>query len=239
MTLFGWLRKINGNLTRSGNPDRRSAAVRPCLEQLEDRVTPTTFDTITNVAINIAPNLTTKSATETVTATVTQAPTNGGTANTPVTSGNVAFNLNGQTGTAALNASGQATFTATLPLYAVASTQALAAVYTGGTSGSDTFNNSFFLSPVYLNTLNGLFASNITFTGPALNQTSLPINDFGSYKGESDSMTLIILPVDFHYVDPGTIQDFTLLGLNLPGSLAPRLGALFSSLATSEGVQQI
>lgn len=242
MTLFGWLRKINGTLARSGNPERsntsaqRRAAARPCLEQLEDRVTPTTFDTITNAAISIAPNMTTKTATETVTATVTQS---GITPVTPVTSGSVTFNLNGQTGTGTLNSSGQATFTTTLPLYAVATNQTLAAVYTGASSDSDTFNSSIFLSPVYLNTLNGLFSSNITFTGPALNQTSLPITDLGTYKGESNDVTVAFIAIDFSYVDPGTIQDFTLLGFTLAGSLAPKLGALFTNLATSEGIPQL
>lgn len=242
MTLFSWLRKINGTLASNGNPSRRGtsaqrgAAPRPCLEQLEDRVTPTTFDTITNAAISITPNMATKTATETVTATVTQS---GITPVTPVTSGSVAFNLNGQTGTGTLNSSGQATFTATLPLYAVATNQTLAAVYTGATTATDTFNSSIFLTPVYLNTLNGLFSSNITFTGPALNQTTLPITDLGTYKGESNDVTVVFLPIDFTYVDPGTIQDFTLLGFTLAGSLAPKLGSLFSSLAASEGIPQL
>ncbi len=107
---------------------------------------PTTFNTTTNVALSITPSFFARTATETITATVTQAGTT-----TPVTSGNVSFNVNGQTGTAALNSAGQASFTTTLPLYAVADNQTLQAFYAGATVGSDTFNSSVFLSPVYLN----------------------------------------------------------------------------------------
>lgn len=236
MTLFGWLQEINGKLARAGNPDRRGVASCPCLEQLEDRVTPTTFDTITNVAINIAPSLGARTATETITATVTQA---GATTPAPVTSGNVFFNVNGQTGTVGLNSAGQATFMTTLPLYAVASTQTPQAFYEGATTDTDTFNSSAFLSPVYLNVLNAIFPSNITFVGPPLSQTTLPINPYGSYKGETDNVSLFAIPIDFNYVDPGTIQTFNLFGLTLSGSFSGTLFAPFESFYISLATQLI
>lgn len=240
MTLFSSLRKLNGKFARSGDSCPRSAkaqtgaAARPRLEQLEDRVTPTTFNTITNLAINIAPSIGARTATETITATVTQA---GVTPVTPVTSGNVFFNVNGQTGNATLNSAGQATFTTTLPLYAVASTQTPQAFYQGATVGSDTFNSSAFLSPVYLNVMNAILPSNITFVGPPLSQTTLPINPYGSYKGETNNVNLFFVPVDFNYVDPGTIQTFTLLGLTFSGSFSGTLFAPFESFYTSLNIQ--
>ena len=86
MTMFGWLRKINDKLWRGGKhdcrttPKQREATAQPCLEYLEDRVTPTTFNTTTNVALSITPSFFARTATETITATVTQAGTT-----TPVT----------------------------------------------------------------------------------------------------------------------------------------------------------
>lgn len=240
MTLFHWLRKINGKLSRGSDPNGRNApvqrgsVVRPHLEQLEDRVTPTTFDTVTNIAVGIVPSFAGRTATETITATVTQAGTT-----TPVTGGTVSFNVNNQTGTAGLNSAGQASFTTSLPLYAAATTQTPQVFYEGATVGSDTFNSSVFLSPVYLNVLNALFPSNITFVGPPLSQSTLPINPYGSYKGETDNVTLFFLPVDFNYVDPGTIQTFTLLGITLPGSLSSSVFAQFESFYTSSNIQLI
>ena len=63
MTLFGWLPKINGKLQRGGNQSCRStqaqqvAATRLRLEELEERLTPSTFNTTTNVAVGITPSL--------------------------------------------------------------------------------------------------------------------------------------------------------------------------------------
>lgn len=215
MTLFGELRKINGK-----------SASRLYLEQLEDRLTPAVIDTVTNVAINLTPNLAAQTSTETVTATVTLAGAN--TAGTLVTNGNVAFNLNGQTGTAALNSNGQAVFTVTLPRLAVETNQILLADYEGATAGVNSFNGSLFLSPVYLNIFNGYLNSNITFTGPPPNQSTLPITQFGTYNGEKDEVTLLTT-FDFNYVDPGTVQNFTIFGLNFPGSFANSLFDLFEN----------
>lgn len=229
MSLFGWLRKINGKQEQGGNFSRRSTAARPRLEELEDRVTPATFNTTTNVAISITPNFLSRTATETITATVTQFGTT-----TPVVAGNVNFNVNGQTGTGALNGSGQATFSTSLPLYAVVSAQTVGAGYQGATTDTDTFNFSSFLSPVYLNSLNAVFASQITFGTPPSTSFSPSFNSAG---GETDNVSLFGLAVKFNYIDPGTIQNFTLLGFTLPGSLSGTLFAGVESAVTSASTQ--
>jgi hypothetical protein len=222
---------IYGKMARSGDhtgastPAQRDMTARPRLEPLEDRLTPATFDTMTNVAISITPNFLARMATETITATVTQAGTT-----TPVTTGTINFNLNGQTGTAALNSSGQATFTTTLPTYAVAGNQTLNAVYAGATDASgNVFNSSMFLSPVYLNVMNAVFASQITFGTPP---TATFSPSFNSAGGESDMLAFFI-PIKFNYVDPGTIQTFSVFGLSLPGSLSGTLFAGVESFVAS------
>lgn len=233
MALSVWLAKLKGKMARSNNRTRlgtlaqRSMTARPRLEQLEDRLVPATFDTVTNVAISITPNFFARSASETITATVNQAGTT-----TPVTSGNVAFNLNGKTGMAALNSSGQATFALTLPSYAVAGNQTLQAAFAGSTTATDTFNSSMFLSPVYLNVMNAVFASQISFGTPPTTATS----NFNSAGGESDKVTFFI-PIDFKYVDPGTIDSFSFLGLTLPGSLSGTLFAPIESAVVSASNQ--
>lgn len=184
---------------------------RPRLEQLEDRVAAATFDTVTNVDIKINPTYF-FNAIETITATLTQAGTN-----TPVTSGNVVFNLNNRTATAPLNDAGAASFTTTLPLLAVATNQTVQAFYEGAATGSDTFNSSVFFSPVYLNQWNAFLLSFISFAGPPPAQSTLPINSYGSYNGEND-MFLYNVPgspvgetfILVHYVDPGVIQSIRL-----------------------------
>lgn len=247
MILSGWLQKVKGKLMPRGGhgrrrvPAPRAATIRPRLEYLEDRVVPAAIDTTTNVAINITPNIVARTATETITATVTQADSN-----TPVTAGNVFFNVNNnpllatingpQPGTVALNSNGQATLTTTLPLYAVAVPQTLEASYEGVMG---TANPSTFLSPVYLNVLDALLPSNITFAGPPLSQPTLPIHRFGSYNGESDNLNFFGKSIDFHYVDPGTIQDFTIGGFTFSGSLANKLLGQVESAWIDAGLQPL
>jgi hypothetical protein len=235
MTLFSWLRKINRKLARGGNPGcrntpaQRIAAARPCLEELEERLTPTTYDTITNAAISIAPNFGARTATETITAIVTNNDPNGPTP----TAGNFSVNVND---TLNVNGtlknfvnSGQGSVTLTLPLIAVAVPQTLEVYYGGATVGANTFNASVLFTPVYLNALNAFAPSNVTFLPPALSQGSLPVSPYGTHIGESDNVAFV-LPIDFNYVDPGTIQSFSILGLNLPGSLS---ASLFASIESS------
>jgi hypothetical protein len=226
MSLFGWLRAINGKSGRhSGQgsrsvPERRGATVRPCLERLEDRLAPASVATTTSIAVSITPNALAHTANETITATVTQTGTT-----TPVTSGNIGFNVNNQTGTAALNSSGQATFSVGLPLYAVALNQTVQVSYAGATVGTNTFVASSFLAPVYLNVMNAVFASQITFGTPPSTGTATPFTTFQSSGGETNDVSVFGISVKFNYVDPGTIQNFTALGITFPGSLS---GTIFA-----------
>jgi hypothetical protein len=236
MTLFGWLRGINGkHARRSGQssrsePMRRGATIRPRLEPLEDRLAPASLATTTNVAISITPNALAATANETITATVTQQGTT-----TPVTSGNIAFNVNNKMGTATLNSNGQATFSVALPLIAVALNQTVEVAYAGATVGTNTFVASTFLSPVYLNVMNAVFASQITFGTPPTTTTTPP--PFNSSGGETNDVSVFGLSVSFSYVDPGTIQNFTALGLTFPGSLSGTLFAPVESFVVSASNQ--
>jgi hypothetical protein len=232
MTLFGWLRGINAMLVRRRGQASRNAPVqqgvtiRPRLECLEDRLAPSDFLTTTNVAISITPNMVTRTANETITATVTQQGTT-----TPVTAGTVAFNVNNQMATAGVNSNGQAAFSVSLPLYAVATNQTVEASYQGTTVGSDTFLGSQFLAPVYLNVMNWVFASQITF------ETPTSTSSFQSSGGETDNVSLFGLSVKFNYVDPGTIDNFAVLGFTLPGSLSGTLFASVESFVISSSAQ--
>lgn len=223
MIKFRRQRENDGKLLRRGShdnrlaPARRDTRVRPCLEHLEDRMVPAAIDTTTNVAIAITPNLFGHTATETITATVTQLGSN-----TPVTSGNLNFNLNNQQGTVPLNSNGQATFSVSLPLFAVVNNQTLLASYGGATAGINTFESSAFLSPVYLNMLNGVFASQITFGTPPT--PTPPTTPFNSASGEKDAITLLFLPVDFNYIDPGRIDTIDIGGFTIPGAFATVFG---------------
>lgn len=190
MTLLGWLRR------NTEKPERQDAMVRLQLEPLEDRLALSTFNTVTNAAISITPNFFGLNATETITATVMQQGTT-----TPVTGGNVAFNVNNQMGTATLNNNGQATFSVTLALFAVGTNQTLQVNYQGATIGSDTFNNSAFLAPVYLNVDNLIFPAQITYGTPT------SATSFQSSGGETDALTYFGLPLKFNYSDPGSIQN--------------------------------
>jgi hypothetical protein len=236
MTLFGWLREINGKFARRGGrdsrsaPERRGATVRPRLELLEDRVTPASIATSSSVAISITPNFAARTANETVTDTVTLMGTT-----TPVTSGTVAFNINNQMGTAGLNSSGQATFSVSLPLYAVANNQTVQVTYGGATAGTNTFVGNNFLSPVYLNVMNAVFASQISFGTPPTSTSTPP--PFQSSGGETNNVTVFGISVKFNYVDPGTIDTFSVLGFTLPGSLSGTLFAPVESAVASASSQ--
>ncbi|HTU90485.1 MAG TPA: hypothetical protein VMF69_10460 [Gemmataceae bacterium] len=232
MTLLRWLREVKGKLAGGGSHGRRStpaqrvAATRPRLEELEERLTPTTYDTITNAAISITPNFSARTASETITATVTNN-TSGGPS---VTAGNFSVNVNNMLNVnGTLNSSGQGSLTFTLPLVAVAVPQTIEVYYGGATVGANTFNPSVLFSPVYLNAMNAFLPSTITFVPPALSQSSLPVSPFGTHNGESDDVAFI----DFNYIDPGTMQTFTLFGFTLPGSFSSNLLAPFETAVAS------
>jgi len=169
-------------------------SVRPQLEPLEDRLSPTASSI--GVAINITPNLLTFTARETITATVTQQGSN-----TPVTSGTVSFNVNSQQGAALLNSNGQATFAVNLPLFAVGFNQTLDVAF----QGSAAADPSSFVTPVYLNLWNAVLPSQLTYGPPTTIPTS-SAPSLGSTGGESDALFLFDIPVVAHYVDPGLID---------------------------------
>jgi hypothetical protein len=238
MILFDLLRKINRELVLCDNPRCRKmlaqpgAATQPRLEELEERLTPTNYNTITSAAISIAPNFAARTATETITATVTNLNSNG----PPITAGNIGVNVNNTVVAGGpLNSSGQASVTITLPSVAVAVPQTLQVYYGGATVGSNTFNSSAFFSPVYLNVLNEFLNANVTFVGPYYSQQSLPIGPYGSYNGETD--TINFFNIQFNYVDPGTIETFSILGIGFPGSFAARLFGPIESFASTANAQ--
>ncbi|HTU22792.1 MAG TPA: Ig-like domain-containing protein [Gemmataceae bacterium] len=226
MILLRWLREVNEKLLSRGNrdsrrpPAQRDATARPVLEHLEDRVVPS-VDTTTNIAIAITPNFLGHTATETITATVTQSNTN-----TPVTAGSVGFIVNNQPASVPVNSNGQATFSLSLPLSAVATNETVLVAYSGTLtitpSGPDGFLPSGVLSPVYLNLMNELLPSHITFATPenALSNAFV----LSSIGGETDAVSLLFLPIDFNYGDPGVILSMKIGELTLPGQLASAFG---------------
>jgi hypothetical protein len=232
---------------------RPSAQLR--LELLEDRVVPSfTTSTYTNATVQITPGFT---VTEKVTATVTLFPSfdssNGQITPIPSgatapTQGTVLFNLNNMQQSATLNSNGQATATFQVPLLAFLTSQTLEVSYQGffDTSTGNSWMGSDFLAPLYKNWDNVLFPGTLTFNqltpqqvyaeqisifqNPSGLQTTL--TPYNTAQGETDTLTTPIGPVAFHYVDPGTIDTITALGMQLPGIFALRLNA-FAGIPTS------
>lgn len=211
-------------------------STRPCLEELESRVTPTPFSgTYTNAVVQVTPNFLAGTVTETVTANVTNAPTfdsiSGVTTPVPpgavTPSGTILFNLNNHQQQAQLNSNGQATASFTLPIFAVLTSQQLSVEYEGGPNSEP----SAFNAPLYMNFDNLLLPATLTFgqlspqqLTPSFNTTtgaltSLP--PFNTAQGETDSMGLL----RFGYTDPGVISSVDALGIDLPGMFAAALGA--------------
>ena len=85
--------------------------------------------------------------------------------------------------------------------------------------------------------MNALFPSNVSFVGPPLSQSSLPINPYGSYNGESNNVNLFGIPVNFRYIDPGTIQTFNLFGITFSGSLSSTVFAPYEVFYNSLNIQ--
>jgi hypothetical protein len=224
---------------------RSRPTARPCLEELEGRLTPSAVvSTYTDVSVQVAPSFFSGTVKETVTATVKNVPsfnpTTGQTTPVPSgagpASGTVLFNLNNQMQNAQLNSNGQATVSFTLPIFAVLTSQTLEASYLGTPSAMDLsdfdYLGSTFLAPLYMNYNNLLFSATLTFgqltpqqtapppTNPTTGQpTSLPL--FNTAQGETDSFGI----VNFLYTDPGVINQVEVLGFTLPGSFAAQLNA--------------
>ena len=235
------------------------------LEQLEDRIVPSfTTNTYTNASVQITPGFIVKE-TVTATVTPFQGFDNvtGQIIPIPVgatnpTSGTVLFNLNNQMATGTLDGNGQATATFQVPLLAFLTSQTLQVEYIGTTDDAgDEWVGSTFLAPLYKNfdnlVFNGLLLpSTLTFgqltpeqvyaeaisrfQNPTMNfpfanpTTTVP---FYTAQGETDTLSNGLIA--FNYVDPGTIDSVTVLGFNLPGSVAFQLGAYngFSSSSSS------
>lgn len=199
---------------------KHPASARPCLEELEDHVTPVNvIPTATNVAIQITPNLSNFSVTETVTAKVTTVPQG-----LPAIPATVFFNLNNQQQQAQLDSNGQATATFSLPLLALFASQELTVQYSGGPSqgGLTVYGLSNFNAPVYLNFDNLLLPANVTFNPlPPQQPSSTSLPPYNTAQGETDSFG----PLVFHYSDPGVITSVEVFGHSLPGSFAASFGA--------------
>ena len=138
----------------------------------------------------------------------------------------VLFNLNNQQQSANVNSNGQATATFTLPLLTLFTSQTLKASYQGVTVGTDIFESSQFLAPLYTNFDNLIFVATLTFgTLSQQQQTGNPttgtLPSFNTAQGESNNMGIL----NFHYDDPGTITTFEAFGFTFPGSLAFKVGA--------------
>ncbi len=240
--LTDWLRKrpeVKTSKTRS------SARLR--LEELEDRVVPSfTTATYTDATVQITPGLT---VTETVTVKVT--PFQGfdsstgqitpiPTGATAPTNGTVLFDLNGQMQSATLNSNGQATATFQVPLLAFLTSQFLEAQYLGSSNSTgDVWQESTFFAPLYKNWTNVLTAGTLTFNqltpqqvyaeeiSVFQNPSGMPTTLVPSHtaQGEKDTIATPVGPVTFNYVDPGTIDTISALGMQFPGILALQLGA--------------
>jgi hypothetical protein len=220
---------------------RSHPSSRPCLEELESRLTPTPVSTgtYTNAIVQVSPSFFSGTVTETITATVTNAPIfnpfTGTTTPVPsgatTPSGTILFNLNNKMQSAQLNSNGQATVSFTLPFFTVFTSQALEVSYLGNFTNPDVESQgSTFLAPLYMNYNNLLFPAALTFgqltpqqVQPIVNangnQTGLA--SFNTAQGETDSFGI----VSFQYVDPGIINQIQAFGFNLPGSFAAQLNA--------------
>jgi hypothetical protein len=249
--LTDWLRKHPEVKT----PRSRSSA-RLRLEELEDRLVPApiTTGTYTNATVQITPGFT---VTETVTAKVTPFQgfdtTTGQITSIPTgaaapSSGTVLFNLNGLMKSATLDSNGQATATFQVPLLAFLTSQTLMASYQGTTDTSgDIWHGSTFLAPLYKNFDNLLASGTLTFNqltpqqvyaqdiSAFQNSSGIPttLDPYYTAQGEADTLATSIGPVAFNYVDPGTIDTITALGMQFPGSLAIQLNAYAGIPASS------
>lgn len=198
----------------------------PSLEELESRLTPTTFiSTATNATVQIIPNFFNMTATEKVTATIV--PALGGapiTGNFPLP---IYFNLNNQVQSTLFGANGQTTTTFTLPLLTLLTSQELTVSFPGILFNNNgdfiNYSSSTFNAPLYMNFDNLLFPSMLSFNLLSAQQifgnTGAPIYNTG--QSEMDTLGLF----SFRYVDPGVIAQVLIFGQQFPGFFAAALGA--------------
>jgi hypothetical protein len=242
------LQMLTARFGRKVSP-RSRPSTRPCLEELESRLTPSFMTgTYTNVSVQVSPSFFSGTVTETITATVTNAPsfdpftgitTPVPSGATPPSGGMILFNLNNLQQSAQLNSSGQATVSFKLPIFAVLTSQTLSAQYQGFTdSNNDVFQESGFLSALYMNYNNLLFPATLTFSQltpqqvqPTVNMTTsttTALANFNTAQGETDSFGI----VSFLYIDPGTINQIQAFGFTVPGSFAAQLNAFGPQIAS-------
>jgi hypothetical protein len=190
---------------------------RPNLEQLEDRVTPSTL----NISISINPNFFLMNLQETVNATLTPTGTETGTP-----TGSINFNVNNQVKT--INLSGnQAAATFTVPFIPALGGQSMSIIYNPDTTS--TFSSSTFLSPVFLNLDNFVLPSTVTFGTPTATFTNFTTmmgatsTAFNSQFGETNVVQFGFIPVTFNYAQDGTISTVQFLGITFPGFTAAGL----------------
>lgn len=230
MFFLRWLNAIGCRGAASASEGR--TGIRPALESLEDRITPTSpFETYINASVQIIPNLSNFTVTEKVTANVNYLLSGP----LPKLSAPVTFLLNNQQQSAYLNSNGQATVTYTLPLATLLTSQILQVAYPPHYNGNpnmpfDTLG-SVFLAPLYTNFDNLFLPSTLTFgtltegTGGQMEAHNLPnsfvLSSFNTIQGETDDMG----PLSFAYSDPGIITSFNVFGFTLPGFLALAVGA--------------
>ncbi|HEY7314836.1 MAG TPA: hypothetical protein VH643_36155 [Gemmataceae bacterium] len=232
------------------------------LEELEDRLTPSPVSapiatptpifaaTATNASVQVTPNLAAGTVTEKVTVSVTTTPqfnsSNGqiipvpAGAGTP--SGKVFVNLNNQQQSQTLDSKGDATFTFTLPILSVLSSQSLAVEYTGSfnSSSSNEYGFSAFSAPLYMNYDNLFLPATLTFGQLTPQQQASSFNSSGQQvglppystaQGETDNFGLF----SCQYGDPGVINNVDVLGFQLPGMVAMELGVYGPSTANANG----
>lgn len=221
------------------------------LEELEDRLTPSPVfaATATNASVQVTPNLAAGTVTEQVTVSVTTAPQfNQSTGqNIPVPagagtpSGKVFVNLNNQQQNATLDSKGDATFTFTLPILSVLSSQSLSVEYTGSFSSStNDYGFSSFNAPLLMNYDNLFLPATLTFGQLTPQQQASAVSSsgqqvglppFNTGQGETDNFGLF----SYQYGDPGVISNVDVFGFQLPGMVAMELGAYGPSAANANG----
>jgi hypothetical protein len=198
-------------------------SIRPYLEGLEDRLTPSFVPfvpapafTITTASVQVTPSLLKGTVTETVTATVMNDANSQG---YPTPAGTVDFSLNSQHQTATLDGNGRATVSFTMPLLSVLSKQDLTVSYGGGDTVSPFFAEPSSLNAaVYMNFDNLIFTATLTFSQVNSEHNS---QTFSTANGETDS----IGPIAFLYSNSLVINQVEVFGFTLPGFFAAQLGA--------------
>jgi hypothetical protein len=253
-SLTNWLRKQQNSAEKSPQRPHTRLRLEELEDRLVPTPI-TGIGTYTNASVQITPGFTvTEKVTATVTnfPTVSVNSSTGAVTVNPIpngapspSGGTVLFNLNNMQQLATLNSSGQATATFQVPLLAFLTSQELTVSYSPFVqftdSSGNSWNGSTFNAPLYKNWDNVLLPATLTFNQLTPQQVNAEFisyeqNNVGSptppnnpstldpyytAQGEKDDFGLF----SYSYVDPGTIQTVTALGMQLPGIFAANLGA--------------